>query len=109
MILIVDVLQYLAAGEQLDLLARCASALEPDGKLIFRVQDRDRGLSSQLSAALDRAVFSLAGAGQRPLILSPEAYRSALEQSQLIVREVPFRNRLGLAHLLFVARKAVRS
>ncbi|MGO9232430.1 MAG: DUF2062 domain-containing protein [Bryobacteraceae bacterium] len=107
-ILILDVLQYLAAEEQLDLLARCGSALEPDGKLIFRVQDCHRGLSSRLSAALDRAVFFLGGAGQRPLILSADAYRRVLEQSKLTVREIRFRNRLGLAHLLYVARKGGR-
>src|ERR1017187_9845770 len=46
LILILDVLQYLDRDEQLDLLARCAAALEPGGKLIFRVQDEGRGLYS---------------------------------------------------------------
>jgi uncharacterized protein (DUF2062 family)/2-polyprenyl-3-methyl-5-hydroxy-6-metoxy-1,4-benzoquinol methylase len=107
-ILILDVLQYLDAQEQLDLLARCAPALEPEGKLIFRTQDCRRGFSSRLSAALDRAVFFCGGAKRRPLTLPPEAYRRALEQSRLTLREIRFRNRLGLAHLLFVARKGPR-
>jgi len=107
-ILILDVLQYLDGREQLELLARCAAALEPEGKLIFRVQDCHRGFSSRWSAALDRMVFFLGGAGRRPLTLSPEAYRGALEQSHLTVREIRFRNRLGLAHRLFVARKGAR-
>jgi uncharacterized protein (DUF2062 family) len=105
MVLILDVLQYFGGQEQLDLLARCAAALEPAGRLIFRVQDCDRGISSVLSAALDRAVFRLSGAGRRPLMLSPEAYRLALEEAQLSVREIRFRNRLGFAHLLMVAQK----
>ena len=46
LILILDVLQYLPAEEQLALLKRCCSALAPQGRLIFRVHDRERGLWS---------------------------------------------------------------
>lgn len=105
-ILILDVLQYLDAGEQFDLLARCVRALEPGGKLIFRVHDRQSGIYSHFSMGLDRIIFALGGAGQRPLMLPVEAYDRALEDAALHVRQVRFRNRLPLAHRLFIASKA---
>lgn len=105
LILILDVLQYLDAGEQLDLLARCAQALVPGGKLIFRVHDTARGLASHFSMGLDRIVFALGGAGRRPLMLPAEAYHRALEDAGLEVRQIRFRNRLPLAHRLFIAGK----
>ena len=58
LILILDVLQYLSAEEQLALLKRCCAALEPGGRLIFRVHDRERGLWSLFALALDRLLFS---------------------------------------------------
>jgi uncharacterized protein (DUF2062 family) len=103
LILILDVLQYLDAGEQLDLLARCARALEPGGKLIFRVHDTQSGLLSHFSMGLDRIVFALGGAGRRPLMLPGQAYHRALEDAGLWVRQIRFRNRLPLAHRLFIA------
>jgi uncharacterized protein (DUF2062 family) len=106
LILILDVLQYLDASEQLDLLARCARVLEPGGKLIFRVHDTQSGLLSHFSMGLDRIVFTLGGAGRRPLMLPAEAYHRALEDAGLQVRQIPFRNRLPLAHSLFIASQA---
>ena len=107
LILIMDVLQYLDRGEQLDLLARCARALEEGGKLIFRVQDEERGLYSRFSMGLDRIVFALGKAGRRPLMLTGEDYQSALEDAGLEVRQVCFRNRLPLAHRLVVAERVL--
>ena len=57
LILILDVLQYLSADEQLALLKRCCAALEPGGRLIFRVHDRERGLWSFFVLAFDRLLF----------------------------------------------------
>jgi trans-aconitate methyltransferase len=106
LILILDVLQYLDPGEQLDLLVRCARALEPGGKLVFRVHDKESGLRSHLSMGLDRIIFAMGGAGRQPLMLSGEAYYRALEDAGLQVRQIRFRNRLPLAHRLFIAGKA---
>ena len=106
LILILDVLQYLDRGEQLDLLARCARALEGGGKLIFRVQDEERGIYSRFSMGLDRIVFALGRAGRRPFMLTGEAYQRVLEDAGLHVRQVRFRNRLPLAHRLVIAVKA---
>ena len=105
LILILDVLQYLDREEQLDLLGRCARALEGGGKLIFRVQDEGRGLYSRFSMGLDRIIFALGRAGRRPFMLTGEDYQGVLEEEGLDVRQVRFRNRLPLAHRLVIGEK----
>jgi uncharacterized protein (DUF2062 family)/trans-aconitate methyltransferase len=105
LILILDVLQYLGADEQMALLQRCCSALEPQGLLIFRVHDRERGLWSTVTMAFDRLIFAFGPAGIRPLTLHAAEYRSALENAGMRVDECRFRNHLPLAHILFIARK----
>ncbi len=105
LILILDVLQYLPAAEQPVLLKRCCSALAPDGILVFRVHDRERGLRSAITMAFDRLIFAYGGAGVRPLMLSAAEYRGALENAGMQLEERRFRNRLPLAHVLFIAKK----
>jgi uncharacterized protein (DUF2062 family)/SAM-dependent methyltransferase len=105
LILILDVLQYLPAHEQLDLLKRCCSALLVEGKLIFRVHDCERGVWSAITMAFDRLIFAWGRAGVRPLTLSAAEYRDALEKAGMQVEERRFRNRLPLAHILFITTK----
>jgi len=105
LILIMDVLQYLPADEQMALLQRCCSALDPDGRLIFRAHDRERGLWSTITLGLDRFLFTWERTGTRPLILSAPEYRSVLENAGMQVETRRFRNRLPLAHILFIAKK----
>lgn len=105
LILILDVLQYLPAHEQLGLLQRCCSALTGEGKLIFRVHDRERGLWSAITLAFDRLIFAWGRAGVPPLMLSAAEYRGALEKAGMQVEERRFRNLLPLAHILFIAKK----
>jgi len=105
LVLIIDVLQYLNPQEQRALLQRCCSTLAPGGKLIFRVPDRERGLTSGLSLAFDRLIFLLSGNGRRPTVLSTAEYRQVLRDAGMETAEHPFRNRLPLAHILFTAEK----
>jgi uncharacterized protein (DUF2062 family)/SAM-dependent methyltransferase len=105
LILILDVLQYLPADEQLALLKRCCAALVPQGRLIFRVHDRERGLWSAITMAFDRLIFACGRAGTRPLMLAAADYHCVLENSGMKVEQRRFRNRLPLAHILFVAKK----
>jgi uncharacterized protein (DUF2062 family)/trans-aconitate methyltransferase len=105
LILVLDVLQYLPAAEQTALLKRCCSALAPQGILVFRVHDRERGLRSAITMAFDRLIFAYGGVGVRPLMLSAADYRGALENAGMQLEERRFRNRLPLAHILFIARK----
>jgi uncharacterized protein (DUF2062 family)/SAM-dependent methyltransferase len=105
LILILDVLQYLDADDQLNLLKRCCAALAPDGVLVFRVHDRERGLWSKITMAFDRLVFAWERVGVRPVTLPAAQYESVLENAGMRVEERRFRNRLPLAHILFIARK----
>jgi uncharacterized protein (DUF2062 family)/SAM-dependent methyltransferase len=105
LILILDVLQYLPANEQLTLLKRCCSALAPHGILIFRVHDHERGLWSTITMAFDRLIFACGRAGVRPVTLPAAEYNRVLEDAGMHVEERRFRNRLPLAHILFIAKK----
>ncbi len=105
LILILDVLQYLSAEEQLALIGRCCAALEPGGKFVFRVHDRERGLRSAMTMLFDRLIFRIGNAPSRPLVLASAAYREALEAAGMRVRTRRFRNLLPLAHILFVAER----
>jgi uncharacterized protein (DUF2062 family)/SAM-dependent methyltransferase len=105
LILILDVLQYLPAAEQPVLLKRCCSALAPDGILVFRVHDGERGLRSAIAMAFERLILACEGVGFRPRLLSIAEYRGALEKAGMQLEERRFQNRLPLAHILFVARK----
>jgi len=105
LILILDVLQYLSAEEQLALLQRCCSALTPQGRLIFRVHDCERGLWSAITMAFDSLIFSCERAGTRPLMLHAEQYKNVLEDAGMQVETRRFRNRLPLAHILFIAKR----
>ena len=107
LILILDVLQYLPAAEQPVLLKRCCSALAPDGILVFRVHDGERGLRSKIAMAFERLIFACGGVGFRPRMLSIAEYRGALQNSGMQLEERRFQNRLPLAHVLFVARKSL--
>jgi len=105
LILILDVLQYLGADEQLNLLKRCCAALTPNGILVFRVHDRERGPWTTITMAFDRLVFACSRVGVRPVTLLAAQYESVLESAGMRVEERRFRNRLPLVHILFIARK----
>jgi uncharacterized protein (DUF2062 family) len=107
LILILDVLQYLPAAEQAALLERCCSALAPDGILVFRVHDDERGLRSAIAMALERLMFACGGVGFRPRNLSIGEYRGVLENAGMKLEERHFQNRLPLTHVLFIARKSL--
>jgi uncharacterized protein (DUF2062 family)/trans-aconitate methyltransferase len=106
LILILDVLQYLPTAEQTALLERCCSALAPNGILIFRIPDGERGLRSAIAMTFERLIFALGGEGFRPRMLSIAEYRGALENAGMQLKVRRFQNRLPLAHVLFVARKS---
>jgi uncharacterized protein (DUF2062 family)/SAM-dependent methyltransferase len=105
LILVLDVLQYLSANEQLALLEQCCAALLPQGIVIFRVHDRERGPWSTITMAFDRLIFAFGRAGGRPLTLPSARYQSVLENAGMQVEARRFRNRLPLAHILFIAKK----
>jgi uncharacterized protein (DUF2062 family) len=105
LLLIIDVLQYLDPAEQTALLRRCAQALAPGGRLIFRLPDTRRGLLFWTTRLLDRLLLGLGRSGGRPTYQPPEAYVELLGEAGLQVEARRYRNRLPLAHTVFFARK----
>lgn len=107
-IFIFDVLQYLEGPEQLALLERCASALAPGGKLIFRIPDRGTKATSRLSMAFDKLIFFVGKNRSGPVVLSAAEYKGAFD-GRLRVEQRRFRNRLPIAHLLFVVTRPLET
>jgi SAM-dependent methyltransferase len=105
LILILDVLQYLDVAEQSALLRRCADALVPGGRLIFRVPDPARGVFSWTTYGLDRVVWWKTGAKSAPRYCDPTAYRQVLVETGMRVEMRSYRNRLPFRHLVVVATK----
>jgi len=105
LIFIFDVLQYLTGPEQLALLQRCASALAPGGKLIFRIPDRGSKTTSRLSVAFDRLIFFLGKNSAGPVVLSADEYQGAFGGAGLQINHRRLRNRLPIAHRVFVVEK----
>ena len=104
--LIIDVLQYLDPAEQATLLRRCAQALVPGGRLIFRLPDTERGLLFRTTRLLDRLLLGLGDSGARPCYQPPKAYVELLGEAGLRVEARRYRNRLPLAHTVFFAQRA---
>jgi uncharacterized protein (DUF2062 family)/SAM-dependent methyltransferase len=108
LVLIVDVLQYLDGDGQRALLARCVEALEPGGRLLFRVPETRRGGRTLLTRWLDLLLFRVTATGLSPTHLPATGYRQWLETLGLTVRESHVDNRLPLSHVVFVATKPER-
>jgi trans-aconitate methyltransferase/uncharacterized protein (DUF2062 family) len=109
LILIIDVLQYLDPADQASLLRRCAAALVPGGRLVFRLPDTRRGPLAWATRLLDRLFLGIGGWNTRLTYQSPEAYVGLLAEAGMSVDVRRHRNWLPLAHAVFYARKrAVR-
>jgi uncharacterized protein (DUF2062 family)/SAM-dependent methyltransferase len=105
LIMMIDVLQYLNREEQVGLLERCCSALQPHGKLIFRVPAKDSGLLSRLTMAFDKIIFRSTGNRMQPTVLLSEEYEKILQDANMLIHKRRMTNRLPLAHILFTAKK----
>jgi trans-aconitate methyltransferase len=106
LILIIDVLQYLNPADQASLLRRCAEALEPGGRLIFRLPDTRGGPLGRATRLLDRFLLRIGGWRTVPAYQAPEAYVGILAESRMSVTVRRYRNWLPLAHTLFCASKS---
>jgi trans-aconitate methyltransferase len=108
LILIIDVLQYLDPADQASLLRRCAGALAPGGRLIFRLPDTRGGPLGGVTRLLDRLLLLIGGWSSRPAYQSPEVYVGLLAEVGMSVKVQRYRNWLPLAHTLFFARKSAQ-
>lgn len=105
LILILDVLQYLPAADQVSLLRRCVSTLTPGGRLILRLPEPARGFYSSVTRLLDQIVFRTGRWSARPAYQAADAYRQLLAEGGLVVDVRRYRNRLPLAHVVIAAQK----
>jgi SAM-dependent methyltransferase len=101
-----DVLHYLGAGDQLPVLEKAAHALEPDGVLLVREADAAAGFAFQVTKWCER--IAQAGRGRLRNSLhfrSREEWVAALEKLGLGVRVEPMSAGTPFANVLLVARK----
>jgi len=105
LILILDVLQYIPPADQRALLQRCADAILPGGRLIFRLPDTRRGVLTWTTKMLDRIILWMARSKAAAEHTPPHEALQALLDAGWSVESRSDRNRLPLAHVLTSARK----
>ncbi|MGH8687857.1 MAG: class I SAM-dependent methyltransferase [Burkholderiales bacterium] len=106
-VILLDVLHYLAPAEQDDVLVRSRSALASGGCLLVRVADADAGLRFRISTALDSVAAMLRGFGVRGLhCRSVAKWCAALEGLGFAVRAEPMSRGTPFANVLLDARLA---
>src|SRR5450756_111996 len=96
LILIVDVLPYFDRAGQAALLARCCTALQPGGRLIFRVPESQPGVMKLLTVWLDRALFKAERTLVHPTHLAASDYRELLADLGVTTAEI---HTLSLIHI----------
>jgi predicted TPR repeat methyltransferase len=105
-IVIGDVLLYLDAAEQMPVLEKVVSALEPGGTLFMREADGAGGARFLLTRGCEHLACALRGAPFTKLhYRRSEAWRRELEKLGLEVTQLPMSEGLPLANVLYVARK----
>jgi 2-polyprenyl-3-methyl-5-hydroxy-6-metoxy-1,4-benzoquinol methylase len=106
-VVILDVLHYMAREEQDDVLRRARHALDGGGVLLLRVGDAAAGLPFRISNWVDQAVALARGHGViRFQCRSVAQWRSALEALQFTVKAEPMSRGTLYANVLLVARTA---
>jgi len=100
LIMIFDVLQYLTEKQQKVLIEKCCDSLLPGGKLIFRINDINKGLSAWITRVMDHLIFRSEKSGKKPNTLNLSFYRNILSDKNMIITERPFKNNLPLSHIL---------
>jgi SAM-dependent methyltransferase len=105
-IVMLDVLHYLGAADQLPVLEKAARALEPDGMLLVREADAGAGFPFQVTKWCERIAEAGRGRWRNSLhFRSLGEWVAALEQLGLGVRMEPVSGGTPFANVLFVARK----
>jgi cyclopropane fatty-acyl-phospholipid synthase-like methyltransferase len=106
-IVLFDVLHYLAAAQQESVLARAAQALEPKGRLLIRVCDSRQGWRTRATLLADRVATWLRAQRFGAYHLRPIAeWTARLEAHGLQVTSCPMSQGTPFANVLLVARKA---
>lgn len=107
MALLLDVLHYLPAQAQEDLLDRVAAALEPGGVLLLRDADAEGGGRYWATRAQERlAALARGDFRQRFHYRSAREWRRLLEARGLVTETAPLSEGTPYANVLVVGRKA---
>jgi SAM-dependent methyltransferase len=105
-IALVDVIHYLAPGEQERLLAAIADALDPGGVLLLRVCDSAAGLRAFLTLAGDRmSSLTKRGSLGRLHLRSAAEWSARLATLGFSIDSLPMSAGTPFANVLLVARK----
>jgi SAM-dependent methyltransferase len=104
-VVILDVLHYLSADEQHDLLRKAGQALQPGGVLLMREGDAGAGLSYGFTVFIDHLVAVLRRQfRQRFHFRSQKEWVSLLEQLGFSVETLPMDEGTPFANVLYVGR-----
>jgi cyclopropane fatty-acyl-phospholipid synthase-like methyltransferase len=104
-VVILDVLHYLSACAQREILTRVRSSLPDDGVLLLRVGDADGGLRFRYTQWTDQIVMSLRGHGWvRTHCRSIPQWRQLLGECGFECAAVPMSHGTPFANVLLVAR-----
>jgi len=105
MVLILDVLHYLAPAAQSDVLQRVRHALAPRGTLLLRVADAAPTLRFRYTLLVDRVASALRGLGWVGQHCRPVAsWREELEGLGFVVEALPMSAGTPFANVLLAAR-----
>lgn len=104
-VVILDVLHYLAASEQVDVLHRARRALDGGGVLLMRVADASPSLRFRATLALDRLAVRLRGRRAGAMHCRPVAeWRRLLEAEGFKVEQIPMSAGTPFVNFVLVAR-----
>lgn len=105
-IVILDVLLYMARDEQDRMLARCAEALEPGGLLLLREADAGAGRRFQVTRWAEQAACWARGQWKQRLVYrSAGEWTARLEALGLSVAVTPMSEGTPFGNVLFLARR----
>jgi SAM-dependent methyltransferase len=104
-VVILDVLHYIPAASQREILRRARSALPTDGLLLLRVGDADGGFRFRYGQWTDRIVLTLRGQGWvRTHCRTVQQWQALLEESGFDCTALPMSQGTPFANVLLVAR-----
>jgi len=103
-VVMLDVLHYIPAQSQLEVLQRVRAALPPGGLLLLRVGDADGGLRFRFTRWVDRLIMLARGRGAVALhCRSIEQWRELLRECRFDSRAEPMSHGTPFANVLLIA------
>jgi SAM-dependent methyltransferase len=105
-IAILDVLHYLPPEDQARVLARCAAALAPGGRLLLRIGDAEAGVRAAITRLADQAITLARGGSPRLYMRGLQSWLAAVAQAGFRAEAAPMSAGTPFANVLLVARPA---